>query len=62
MPTEDKPNTETLKQEKEWLIDAEKGLIYFDVSKDTEAGWWHKIKTKAEPDHLDQHLSWSMWP
>ena len=39
--------TESLKQEKEWLIDAEKGLIYYDCSKDTEAGWWHKIKTKV---------------
>jgi len=46
MESKDTP-TETLKQEKEWLIDAEKGLIYFDVSKDTEAGWWHKIKTKV---------------
>ena len=62
MPSEDKPNTETLKQEKEWLIDAEKGLIYYDVSKDVEAGWWHKIKTRPEHEDPNQHLSWSMWP
>jgi hypothetical protein len=62
MPTEDKPNTEALKHKKEWLIDAKKGMIYYDVSKDVEAGWWHKIKTRAEHKDLDQHLSWSMWP
>ena len=43
MPSEDKHNTETLKQEKEWLIDAKKGLIYYDVSKDVEAGWWKRL-------------------
>jgi hypothetical protein len=37
-------------------------MIYYDVSKDVEAGWWHKIKTRAEHKDLDQHLSWSMWP
>ena len=46
MESKDTP-TETLKQEKEWLIDAEKGLIYYDCSNDVEAGWWHKIKTKV---------------
>ena len=40
--------TESLKQEKEWLIDAKKGLIYYDCSKDVEAGWWHKINTRTD--------------
>lgn len=45
MASKDTP-TETLKQEKEWLIDAEKGLIYYDCSNDVNDGWWLKIKTK----------------
>ena len=44
MPTEPTPQ-KTLKQEKMWLIDSKKGVIYYDVAKDVEAGWWHKIKT-----------------
>ena len=53
MPTEEKPNTETLKHKKEWLIDAKKGLVYYDVSNDVQDGWWKKLnatyfKTKKD--------------
>ena len=43
MPSEDKPNTETLKHKKEWLIDAKKGLVYYDVSNDVQDGWWKRL-------------------
>jgi len=43
MPTEEKPNTETLKHKKEWLVDAKKGLIYYDVSNDVNDGWWKRL-------------------
>jgi len=43
MPSEDKPNTETLKQEKEWLIDAKKGLVYYNVKNYVTDGWWKRL-------------------
>lgn len=36
----------------EWLLDKDKGLIYFDAKNQTTEGWWHKIKTKPEDDPL----------
>ena len=48
MPTEDKPNTETLKNKKEWYIDQDGKTVYYDVAKDTESGWWLRLNTKNE--------------
>jgi hypothetical protein len=36
----------------EWLLDKDKGLIYFDAKNQTTEGWWHRIKTKPEDDPL----------
>ena len=42
MPSNNTPK-KTLKQEKLWLIDAEKGEITYDVSNDVNDGWWNRI-------------------
>ena len=44
-------STESLKQEKLWLIDAKKGEIKYDVTDDVNHGWWHRIPHGVDKDH-----------
>ena len=44
MPSDNTP-AKTLKQEKLWLIDAEKGEVTYDVSNDVKDGWWETLGT-----------------
>ena len=52
MPPKPTPQ-KTLKQEKLWLIDAKKGLIYYDVTNDVQDGWWHKIPHGVDRNQSD---------
>jgi len=42
MPIKPTPQ-KTLKQEKLWYIDQDGKTVYYDVSKDTESGWWLRL-------------------